>query len=99
MSGAVDVVAVLRRTADGLQGVADACTNSDLAITMGTRAQEMRDVTTIVAELIETGARMLPRNVCLGNTNVSDRTKLPLVATMGELREFAAALASAGGTK
>jgi len=46
-----------------------------------------------IDELIEASAAMLPRNVCLGNSNVSDDAEAPLVATMGELRSFAAALA------
>lgn len=50
-----------------------------------------------VAELIEKGEAMLPRNLCLDNTNVSDSVKIPLLATMGELRAFASALARVRG--
>jgi hypothetical protein len=49
-----------------------------------------------VAELIEVVKAMLPRNLCLTNPNVPDDTKLPLTATMGELRSIAAALARMG---
>jgi hypothetical protein len=53
MSGPVDVDTVLLATAEGLQGVADGCTNSEFAIQMAKRAQGVRDVHAAVAELIE----------------------------------------------
>lgn len=51
-----------------------------------------------VTGLVVAGQAMLPKGVCLGNTNVSDSTEVPLLATMGELRAFAAALAAFGGS-
>jgi hypothetical protein len=53
MSGPVEVDAVLLATAEGLQGVADGCTNSEFAIQMAKRAQGVREVHAAVAELIE----------------------------------------------
>lgn len=58
---------------------------------------EAREARAAVAELIEKGEAMLPRNLCLGNSNISDSVKIPLVATMGELRAFASALARVKG--
>src|SRR5690606_41899618 len=43
---ALPIYAVLLATAEGLQGVADGCTNSEFAIQMAVRAQAVRDVHT-----------------------------------------------------
>lgn len=52
-----------------------------------------------VEGLIEVAKVMLPANLCLTNPNVPDDTKLPLTATMGELRAIAAALVRVGALK
>lgn len=48
-------------------------------------------------ELLAACRDMLPRNVCLTNSNVRDDVVVPLDATMGELRRIAAAIAKATG--
>ena len=60
--------------------------------------ESLIDVRAAVAELIERGAVMLPHGVCLTNPNVPDSLEVPLLATMGELRAFAAALANIRST-
>lgn len=55
----MDVDAVLLATADGLQGVADGCTNSEFAIQMAKRAQAVRDVHGAVAKLLEANRRTI----------------------------------------
>lgn len=52
---------------------------------------ESRDAA--VADLVEAGMKMLPKDLPLGNTNVHNNTEVELVATMGELRAFAASVA------
>ncbi|MBN8922376.1 MAG: hypothetical protein BGP10_12290 [Rhodanobacter sp. 68-29] len=59
MSGCIDVKAVLSQIADGLQGIADGCTNSEFAILMEKRAQSVRDVATAVDELTEATEQLL----------------------------------------
>lgn len=48
-------------------------------------------------DLLTVAQNMLPRNVCLTNSNIPDSTVVPLEATMGELRAVAAAIAKATG--
>ncbi len=43
-----------------------------------------------IARLREGVKAFLPRNICLTNRNVPDSVKIPLAATMGELRALAA---------
>ena len=83
---AVDVLAVMDESVEVL-----------LDERSGTTARSLEEARAAVAELIEKGEAMLPRNLCLGNSNISDSVKIPLVATMGELRAFASALARVKG--
>lgn len=53
MNAPVDVLAVLRRTSEGLHGIADGCRNPDLATAMLERAREFDAACAAVAELIE----------------------------------------------
>lgn len=48
-------------------------------------------------DLLAALKRLMPTNVCTGNTNVPDSTVLPMDVTMGELRQAAAAIAKATG--
>ncbi|HEY3434271.1 MAG TPA: hypothetical protein VGK41_01325 [Solirubrobacterales bacterium] len=48
-----------------------------------------------LASLIAGSKAMLPANLCLSNENVPDSERIPLLATMGELRAFAAVIADA----
>lgn len=52
-----------------------------------------------VSGLFDAAKGMLPKNVCLTNPNIPDETKLPLTATMGELRSIASALARIGASQ
>lgn len=48
-------------------------------------------------ELLAVAQDMLPRNLCLTNSNIPDSTVVPLEVTMGELRKIAAVVAKATG--
>jgi len=48
-------------------------------------------------QLLAAAKRALPARVCLTNTHIPDSAEIPLVATMGDLRQIAAAIAKAEG--
>ncbi len=52
MNAPVDVLAVLRRTSEGLHGIADGCLDLDLATAMRERAREFDAACDTVAELV-----------------------------------------------
>lgn len=97
-SAPVDVLAVIGDLIDlalnsgGRRGEDE--TDNEPAVALYENAVKARAA---VAELVVKGAALLPTNLCLDNTNIPDSTEIPLVATMGELRAFRAALAKFGG--
>ena len=87
MSGAkVDVRGILER--------AGADTNAP----EGSQGWALAQVELALARLIVASEDLLPRNLCLDNPNVPDSTEVDLIATLGELRAFAAALRRIGAT-
>jgi len=48
-------------------------------------------------DLLTVAMELMPKNICVENTNVQDSQVLPVDVTMGELRRLAAAIARATG--
>ena len=79
---ALDVAGILERA------------GADADAPQGSQAWALAQVGAAVTRLVDAGNRLIPRNATLVNTNVHDSYEIELVASVGELRSFARALAA-----